>query len=305
MNARVAEQSLRGQILLDVPAAEYHRREIGVCSSTVLKLLHEKTPAHYRVWVDSTHDHETPALLFGRAYHCRIFEPHRYAIDFAPEPEDAPARPTEAMRNAKKPSKSSVERVAFWNDWDATNAGKTVLSRVEANRIEAMRSALVANPLTNALLFDDDGENEVTIRWTDPVTGVQCKARIDRWKRRKRIGVDLKSTDDASPAGFAKSVAKYSYHIQQAHYCSGADAVGESFDRYLIVAQEKAPPYLAAVYALDAASESRGFELRQEAVQTMADCLTADHWPGYGPEVQELTLPAWAYGDAMEISYVE
>ncbi|SDY08550.1 PD-(D/E)XK nuclease-like domain-containing protein [Lysobacter enzymogenes] len=295
----------RGQILLDLPADEYHQRELGVASSTVLKLLHEKTPAHYRLWVDSAHDNETPALLFGRAYHCRVFEPERYALEFAVEPEGAPARPTDAMRNAQNPSESSVARVAFWDRWDAENAGKTVLSRFDADRIEAMHAALMANPVVRELLFDEDGANEVSLRWIDPDTGVACKARVDRWKRTARIGIDLKSTDDASPLGFAKAVAKYGYHIQQAHYCAGAAAIDEAFRRYLIVAQEKAAPYLAAVYALDAASESRGFELRQEAMQTMAACLSADEWPGYGPETQELTLPAWAYGDAMEISYVE
>src|SRR3546814_5242986 len=92
---------------------------------------------------------------------------------------------------------------------------------------------------------------------------------------------DLKTTDDASERGFGRSVVNYGYDITHAHYCEGARACGEPVDKYLIVAQEKKAPYLAAVYELDAAAESRGYEIRNAGMQTMLGCLSTNTWPGY------------------------
>src|SRR3546814_3538690 len=116
---------------------------------------------------------------------------------------------------------------------------------------------------------------------------------------------DLKATDDASERGFGRSVVNYGYDITHAHYCEGARACGEPVDKYLIVAQEKKAPYLAAVYELDAAAESRGYEIRNAGMQTMLGCLSTNPWPGYPRGIQPLALPGWAIANEMEISYVE
>src|SRR3546814_17531404 len=88
---------------------------------------------------------------------------------------------------------------------------------------------------------------------------------------------DLKTTDDASERGFGRSVVNYGYDITHAHYCEGARACGEPGDKYLIVSQEKKAPYLAAVYALEAAAESRGYEIRNEGMQPVPRCNSPTH----------------------------
>lgn len=296
-------QAEHGQVLLDVPAVDYHRRELGVVSAGVLRQLTEQTPAHYRAWVDSADEGDTPAKVFGKAYHDRVLLPELFARRYVGEPEGAPMRPTDAMRNAKNPNQSSIERVAFWNAWDAENAGKIVLSADDFALIEAMHTALMRDPHV-ADLFRGSGDSEVTLRWVDEATGLHCKARPDRLRRRVRMA-DLKTADDASPRGFARAVVRYGYDITHAHYCEGARACGEPVDEYLFVVQEKKAPYLVAVYQLDAAAESRGYELRQRGMATMAECLASNTWPGYPSGVQSLALPDWAIANEMEISYVD
>lgn len=291
------------EILYDVPAAEYHRRELGVISAGVLRRLNEQTPAHYRAWVDEKDDNDTPAKVFGRAYHDRVLLPDLFASRYVGEPIGAPMRPTDAMRNAKSPSDSSIERVAFWNKWDAENAGKIVMSADQFALIEAMHAALMRDPEI-AELFRE-GDSEVTLRCTDEVSGLRCKARADRWNRSKRRMADLKTTDDASERGFGRSVVRYGYDITHAHYCEVAKACGEPLNDYLIVAQEKRAPYLAVVYQLDVAAEMRGYEIRQRGMETMAACLASNTWPGYPPGVQPLALPGWAIANELEIGYVE
>lgn len=302
MNAQLKPMPT-SEILLGVPAEEYHRRELGVVSAGVLRRLHEKTPAHYRAWVDDTDEGDTPAKVFGRAYHDRVLLPELFARRYVGEPVGAPMRPTDAMRNAKNQSQSSIDRVAFWEAWDAENAGKIVMAADQFALIEAMHAALMRNPEA-AELFDE-GESEVTLRWIDEATGLRCKARADRWNRRKRRMADLKTTDDAGERAFGRSVVKFGYDITHAHYCEGAKACGEPVDEYLIVAQEKSAPYLVAVYQLDAPAEARGYEIRERGMRTIETCLAADNWPGYPRGVQPLSLPGWAIANEMEISYVE
>lgn len=302
MNAQLAPTT-SGEIILGLPAEEYHRRELGVASAGVLRRITDQTPAHYRAWVDGTDEDDTPAKIFGRAYHDRVLLPDLFAVRYVGEPVDAPARPTDAMRNAKNPSESSIERVAFWNAWDARNAGKIIMPAEHFALIEEMHAALMRDP-DIAEIFSE-GDSEVTLRWTDEATGLRCKARADRWNRRKKYMADLKTTLDASERGFGRSVVNYGYDVTHAHYCEGAAACGEPLDDYLIVAQEKFPPYLAVVYQLDSVAEARGYEIRQRGMDTMAACMASNTWPGYPRGVQPLALPGWATANEMEIGYVE
>lgn len=304
MNATAfAQPDLVGQILLGVPAEEYHKRELGVISAGVLRRLNEETPAHYRAWVDDTDEGDTPAKVFGKAYHDRVLLPDLFAKCYVGEPVGAPIRPTEVMRNAKNPSQSSIDRVAFWDRWEAENAGKFVMAADQFALIETMHKALMRDPYIADLFAE--GDSEVTLRWIDPDTGLRCKARADRWNRRKRYMVDLKTTDNASERGFGRSVVRYGYDITHAHYSEGAKACGEPLDKYLLVVQEKRPPYLAVVYELDAAAEDRGYGLRQRGMDTMAACMANNIWPGYPSGVQPLAVPGWAIAEELEIGYVD
>ncbi|WP_223621208.1 PD-(D/E)XK nuclease-like domain-containing protein [Lysobacter sp. ESA13C] len=280
MSARLAEQQATGRVLMDVPEAEYHRRELGVASATVLKMLREKTPAHYRAWLDAAAEADTPSLLFGRAYHCRVLQPEVYARTYAVMPAFGDMR-----------SSTSRGRRDAWLD---QHPGMLFLSADDSERIEAMHAALSRHPLAAGIFAE--GHAEVTMRWTDPETSVECKARHD-WFRPAELVADLKSTDDAGPAAFARSVDRYGYHLQHAHYIEGAIACGEAVPNFLIVAQEKEPPYLVAVYQIDAAAELRGYELRARGLQTLRHCLDTDTWPGHAPGITELSLPAWALKD--------
>lgn len=303
MNAALQEDHPQGQILLNVPAEEYHRKELGVVSASVLKRLSEKTPAHYRAWLDETDEHDTPAKLFGKAYHDRVLLPDLFAARYIAPPKDPP-RDMRHLRHAKKPSEETLASIAWWDSWTAGNAGKFILSTEDFALIEAMHAALMRDREIASLLFGE-GDSEVTLRWTDDETGLRCKARADRWNRRRRIMADLKSTDDASERAFGRSVVRYGYDITHAHYCEGAKVCDQPLDKYLLVAQEKTPPYLAAVYELDEPAEARGYEIRQRGMATMAECLASDTWPGYPRGVQPLSLPGWAIANEMEISYVE
>lgn len=278
MNAQL--KSEHGQLLLDVPEADYHRKVLQVASNSSLRILREKTPAHLKAYTEAPEQPGTPAMAFGRAYHCRMLEPAKFAATYCVRPDFGDLR-----TNVGKAARDA---------WLADHAGMQTLTKDDSDRIEAMAAALQAHPLAWAIL--SQGHSEVTMYWNDRQTGVPCKARADKWHPGK-LFADLKTTDDASPEAFRRSVSKYAYHVQHAHYCDGAAACGEPVTNFLIVAQEKEAPYAVAVYQIDAAAEARGFELREQGLQLMKQCIDADAWPAYAPGITELSLPAWALKD--------
>lgn len=292
----MTQQHASAQVLLNVPAEEYQRRELGVASSGVLQRLRTMTLAHLKAWSQAPDDEGTPALLFGRAYHCRMLEPEVFAQTYCdPPPADAP-RDLRHLRNAKKPGESTLESIAFWDAWDAEHAGLIPLSRESADLIEEMHHALMQHELAASILRSP-GDSEVTMRWVDEETGVPCKARIDRLARRLRLFGDLKTAEDASPSGFAKSVVAHGYHIQAAHYLAGGHACGLEPRGFPFIVQEKSPPYLPAVHMLDDRALARGAELRERGLAKIAHARTTNTWPGYNPGITEISLPEWAFKD--------
>lgn len=300
---------MTGRILYDEPEASYHRRHLDVASNSGLKILDEKSPAHYWHWCQyPEEDRNTAALDFGAAFHAAVLEPDAFARRYCVTPADAPARPTIRQVHAKKPSPATLEQIAWWQRWDADHTGLTMLAADDYDTIQGMaakqRDQVLQVPDRGGKLIKIRGselfdlcQKEVTLRWTDPRTGVECKARVDLACAELRFGGDLKSAVDASPDGFARAVHRYRYHQQDAHYMDGADACGAPWDTFLFFASEKTKPYEPGVYYVPPVARERGRVLRDRALATLKTCLDSGRWPGYTPTITELILPAYAYYD--------
>jgi len=264
-------------IRFDLEADLYHRRELGVVSKSALDLF-QRSPAHYKAWIDGHDRKETDALRFGQAMHVALLEPERFSDTYIVEPDfgDCRGKANRAARDA----------------WRESNANRVVVSNDNQSSITAMQRSFFAHPTASKLLHG--GISEVSLRWVDDETGVVCKARADRWNPDRKLAVDLKSTDDASPEGFAKSVAKWRYHVQDALYRAGFAACGEPVEHFALVAIEKEPPYAVAVYTLDTEAVAKGHSLARAGIEMMRVCLDTKSWVAYSNGVSELALPRWA-----------
>lgn len=277
-----------------VPAEVYHRKELGVVNCGALSRL-AKTPAHYRAWLEEEESGDTPALLFGRALHCAVLEPEIFDRDYIIAREHPFNRISDRLRNAKKPSQGTIDAIAYWDAWEREMGGKIEISHDDAIALRGIQASVRAHPIASKLF--SGGMSEATIVWTDPRTGLLCKARMDYWRGDLGLIADLKSTEDASPKSFSRSVVNYRYHVQDAHYTSGHQALGLDVPKFVFVGVEKAAPYAVGVYMLDADAEGRGHELRDRDMDTLNDCLRADQWPSYPPVVNTLSLPGYAFTD--------
>ena len=178
-----------------------------------------------------------------------------------------------------------------------TKAGKEQAAAMEAEGIEVVTSsdmalamgmsAAVRNHRATSQLLAK-GKAEQSFWWDDLPTGMRCKCRPD-WYYGSTV-VDIKTTTDASPQAFARSVATFAYHVQAAHYLAGLHGA----ERFVFVAVEKTYPHAVAVYELDAVSMALGRTMRDNALDVIAGCQAANVWPGYSDTVQTISLPKWA-----------
>lgn len=189
------------------------------------------------------------------------------------------------------------KNVRLWSDvlaeWTENNPGRIVLTPETWDQLHAMANAVHSHPAAGALLTGCPGEAEKSVYWNDAITGVLCRCRPDWW-RDDNVIVDLKTTEDASPEGFAKSMANYRYDVQAAYYMDGIQkATRKRPKAFVFIAVEKKPPYGVGVYVLDADSLELGRAQYQHDLRIYAECVRTGEWPGYGDKIQTISLPAW------------
>lgn len=263
--------------ILHEPAESYYRRVLGEANKSGLDRM-GRSPAHYRAYCEGQDDPPTPAMIFGKAFHAYVLEPQKFASEFAVSPDFGPMQ-------------SSTNR-AKRAEWLAERPGLTLISQDDLDTIQRMADAVMRHELACNLITG--GHREISVRWSDAETGIACKARVDYYLPELNIAFDLKTTDDASPEAFSRSVAKYRYHVQAAHYMDGFKAVGAPLRQFLFVAVEKEAPYGVSVCYCDDAALDRAAQLIDRDMKRIRDCLNAGQWPCYGTEMHALALPAWA-----------
>lgn len=250
--------------------------------------LIERSPAHLKHYLDHPESREeTPAMRFGSLVHTAVLEPDLLASEYIVMPEDL-KKPTPQQINAKKPSPATVELLDRWKEFEQESSGKTVVDKFDLEASEAMRKAVMEHSKARSLL--SIGEPEQSVFWDNRETGVACKARTD-WihGHQQSLLVDLKTTNDARPESFIRSILKFRYDVQSAHYTDGFN-----IDKFVFIAVEKKPPHGVAVYAVDGELFQRGDLARLANLETYAECQATDNWPGYSEKIQTLELPNWA-----------
>ena len=255
----------------DLPQDEY--LAVEAISKSGLDHFH-RSPAHYLAYQRQDF-RETPAMLFGRAAHMAILEPDRFAVEVVQEPS--------------KINKKSKD----WREFKKLYPGCIILSPGDMRSIEAIRESILAHPAAFNLL-NYPGTSEVSYFWIDRETKLECKCRVD-YIRQDGILVDFKTTKDASPQAFAKTIANYRYHVQAAFYSYGVRVTVQGMiNGFVFIAAEKKPPFGVATYVLDPESLDVGHEQFKRDLQRFRECKINNSWPAYSERVETLTLPSWA-----------
>lgn len=259
-------------VFYGMPAEDYHAIE-GMSSSGSGKML--KSPAHFRL-MRTRPNQPTPTMQFGTAVHEGTLEPDSFA-----------ARVVAAPEVNKRTKDGKADFFAFAE----ANAGRIILSTDDFARAQHCIEAVRSHPGAIRLLAG--AEIETSLFWIDGKYKVPCKARIDI---RSHGGItDLKTTSDASPEDFAKSIANFGYMRQAAHYFSGHEhALDRTPEFFAFIAVESVEPYAVACYEMPSNGILAGAHEMDIVLERYAAALAAGRWPGYPETIETITLPRWA-----------
>lgn len=275
-----------GSIRPGVPWDEY--LALPGLSITRLKEL-GRSPQHYRHRL--LHPKESAPLTFGRAAHCAVLEPERYARDHA-----VWARRTASGNLAPRNGQ-------HWDAFQAEHAGRDIIT--EDQHIDAMALQASVRGNRDAMRYLATGDAEVTMQWS--LLGRECKGRLD-WLTTidgRPWLVGLKSSRDARPFQFGRQAANLGYHLQWAWYLDGYKAItGHPHPGVVEIVVEAEAPHAVVVYEIPDEVLEQGCDEYSVLLDRLAECEQTKSWPGPAPGIQTLQLPQWVYGEE-EISYVE
>ena len=299
-------------IHFNVPAHQYHALP-GV-SATVLKTIHTSTPLHAKHRMEQPFE-ETVSMKLGTLVHHAITEPDRPFPKIAQRPDFYPCPEDSSLVKSKKAAPGDMipwhGSARYCKDWVAQQeaAGNIILTSSEYDRVIGMAMALAKHPITSRLFAR--GKAEVTVVSHDEATDTPVRCRID-WlpddagqdaipldtgevMHPDRCIVDIKTTVDPSPDGFAKQVANLAYHVQAAWYLDLYQCEGDSVrSQFVFVAVENEAPYDVGVYRVSADMLEAGRRHYMAALEKYVRAVRSGVWPGTPSEViATLELPKW------------
>lgn len=242
----------------------YHN-DLTAISKSKLDLIN-RSPAHYKYFTELP-DVDTDAMRIGRVAHAYILEKISMVI-----------APFDSFR---------TKEARQWRDEQTMDWVK--LS--EAESIKGMRNAVHSHRVASQLL--ESGEAERVYKWTDLDTFAECKCRVD-WQNDGVI-VDLKTTDDASASGFARSARRFRYDVQAAFYSDGIEqATGKRPEAFIFIAVEKSPPYGVGIYTINPESIELARLKYRDNLRTWMMCKSLNKWPSYneasGADITEVMI---------------
>ncbi len=241
-----------------------------------------KSPSHYWAkYLDPNREKKEPtaAMQLGTAVHHAILEPGEFERRYKILPE---------INKRTNAGKAEFEALME----HAKTTGLTFLSQEDRDQCLRIRDSVHKHAAAKILLAG--GVAEQTLFWDDQRTGAKCKCRPD-WLSDSGYIADIKTTIDASPDDFAKSVYSYRYHVQAPWYLDGyLESTGKPAEGFAFIAVEKEPPYAVAVYYVTKDIYDIGKRTYMRDLDVYMECLKTNQWPGYSQDFQALQLPPWA-----------
>ena len=244
--------------MTNIPAEDYHA--IKALSKSGLDQL-AKSPAHYAHWLQNPNTEPTEAMRIGTAVHMAVLEPEKFRLKYALFSGD----------RRTKDGKAAYEALL--------STGVEPLNADAWEQINGIAASVRSHPWW----IENVTDSETEVSFFDLFDGIDVKARMDGITARHII--DLKTTSDASPAGFAKSVANFRYHWQAAWYQQFVDLP------FVFIAVEKEPPYAVGIYTLDADAIAIANADISVLLANLKDCQAFGSMPGYRSDIVTLSLP--------------
>lgn len=273
-----AEGRQAGAVVSEYTHSSYYASD--AVNWSTLKYMRDSPLVYRHRLTQGTED--TPVYAMGRLTHTLVFEPEKFQAEYAIW-EDGD------------------RRGSAWKEFQVANEGKTIFKPNEIGTAVAMADAVKRHPLVTHYL--DGGLFEHAIYWTDPDTGLPCKARPDWIIPERRMLIDLKTCQSAESRRFGSAAGRYAYHLQLAHYANAITyGLGWAPNAVKIVAVEKEAPHDVSIFNVGSDDLMIAAEEVAELLRAVKTCRQTNSWPGRYLEEQPLQLPSYINGE-VEFEY--
>ena len=151
--------------------------------------LAAKSLAHYR---DNAGPESSKALRIGSLVHSGQLEPLELAKRYAVMPPFNRDDANVTTAGERSYAKTTKYYQAKEEEFRRANQGKELVEQDEYDRMIGI-CTMVGNDECARALLNSPGPIEVSLVWDDPVTGLRCKARIDKFNPAAGRIIDLKT----------------------------------------------------------------------------------------------------------------
>lgn len=172
-----------------------------------------------------------------------------------------------------------------WKEYEAENKDFLLLKDAEFSSVKRCVDSIYDHPLASKLLACD-GRPEEMYSHFDETFELELKCKPDKpcFTPAGLLIVDIKTTEDASDAGFSRSVDNYRYYHQAYYYTRILAACGYDVIDFMFIAVEKSPPYVVNVFALDSEYLTMAAQDIESALSDMAERYRSGVWTPYHQE---------------------
>ena len=180
-----------------------------------------------------------------------------------------------------------------WKEAVEEAGDKVVLPEKEYDEAEAIAQALMADPACAKQLTMEGALKEQSLFVTCPQTGLELRCRPDLYNPSDLVMSDVKTTTDASPAGFLREVYKWRYDVQGAFYSYVAELAGWKVRHFTFLAVETSLPYAAHMHVMGMEALEVG---RRDMMRTLEKIAEAKAKDDYSLDWGKFTMvhpPAW------------
>lgn len=271
--------------------SDKHYHQIDAVSGSFLKRC-LKSPLHSQIEIE-----QTKAMRFGSNAHMAIFENAEYQA----------RKIIEAAIDRR--TTTGKEQAAQLEKYMSENPQNFLISRLDDEKIRAMRTTLGEEKLNLIEMCSNGGDCEKVLVWDLPKSmceaydlphNVKCKAKLDMMIKPelsstgKLTIIEYKTTQDADSSQFGREIAKRRYHLSAAWYVWGLSIVTgvpmHDID-FIFWPQESEAPFDWSQYLAEPEMLQRGWERADQAMKKLSIGIKSDFKMGLSKELQTISLP--------------
>lgn len=272
--------------------AEFRRGDPRFIMSRGELITFSKCPSK---WIRGVQDEETSFMEWGSLVDVLKLTPERFGelYEFCPETYQAEgSNPKGSPRGTPKPlvAKPWNRNADFCREWEAEveKVGKKPIKKTKYEEARQAVARLNGDAIMGSVFEGASTQVQACADYVDPETGITVRLRTlldvvpsltGPWGN--HLG-DLKTTGDASPHKYQRTVFEQGWHKQAGFYIDVYNAAtGEQRNQWLHLIQESESPYEPARRQLDEEFLNLGRSWWQLSLARYCRCLKTQVWDGY------------------------